>query len=143
MAFDYRRFLPSFDLVFVILKYTIVVSNVLIIVGSLFAMISGRDLGEPEFKNNHGAMMFVCVVVILFCSLGIFAALRRHFALMITYAVLMSIALAMEIAELSREDVGAFMASATIVTCAYAFAFMIKQYEKEEQAKRNFSHQAV
>lgn len=142
-SFDYKRYLPSLELVFNALKYTLIVSNVLVIIGSLFAIISGKDLGEPEFKNNHVALIFVCVVVMLFCVLGIYAALRQHFALTLTYAVLMTVALLMEIAELSREDVGAFTASAFIVLCAYAYAFLIHRYEKEEAAKRTFSHEVV
>jgi hypothetical protein len=71
--------------IFKVLKYVLVVSNVLIIIGAVFLSISGKDFGEPEFKNNHGVVIFACLMVILFCTIGIIGAWKAHFALMSIY----------------------------------------------------------
>ncbi|KAI2804978.1 hypothetical protein RDWZM_008230 [Blomia tropicalis] len=140
---NYNNYIPSLETIFNILKCILIVSNALVIVGSLFVLVSGRDLGEPEFKSNHSVLIFACIMVIMFCSLGIFSVWRQHFALVVTYAVLMTIALVLEIAELSKEDVGSFFASAAVVICAYVYAFLIRHYEKNEEMKRVFAHQAA
>ena len=140
---NYSNYIPSLDSIFKVLKAILIVSNLLVIIGSLFVLVSGRDLGEPEFRNNHSVLIFACFMVILLCMLGIFSVWRHHFALVMTYAVLMTIALVLEIAELTKEDIGAFLVSAAIVICAYVYAFLIKHYEKQEEMKRVFSHQAA
>lgn len=143
MAFDLKEYLPSLETIFAILKYFLIVCNALVIIGSLFVLLTGRDLNEPEFKNHHGVMVFACLTLILFCTLGIVSVYRKHFALTLTYAILMTIALLMEVAELSREDTGSFFASALIVLAAYGYAFMIHQHKREEELRRTFSHQTA
>lgn len=141
MAINYSAYIPSLETIFNVLKSILIVSNALVIIGSVFVLISGRDFGEPELKNHHTVLIYACLMVILFCSLGIFAVWKRNFALVLTYAVLMTIALALEIVELSKDDIGSFLASAAVVICAYVYAFLIRHYEKEEEMKRVFSHQ--
>ena len=136
-----RDYTPSISTIFKILKVVLIVCNALVIIGSLFVLISRRDFGEPEFKNHHRVLVFACLIVIGFCSLGIFAVWRQHFTLVMTYAVLMTVALVLEIAELSKEDVNSFLASGAIVLCAYLYAFLIRHYEKEEEVRRTFAHQ--
>ena len=134
--------LMSIESLFKVLKYILIVSNVLIILGSLFIIISGRDLGEPQFKNHHGVLIFACLMVIILCLTGIIGAIKAHFGLILTYAVLMTLALILEVAELSSEDVMSFLISTFIVACAYAYAALIKRIERIELARRTFSHEA-
>ncbi|KAH9419892.1 uncharacterized protein LOC113792563 [Dermatophagoides pteronyssinus] len=143
MAININDYMPSLESIFKILKWILLVSNGLVIIGSIFVLISGRDLGEPEFRNNHRVLIFACFMIILFCLLGIVGVWRKHFPSVLTYAILMTIALLLEIAELSKEDVGSFFASSAIVLCAYVYAFLIRHYEKQEEMKRVFSHQTA
>jgi len=131
----------NLDTIFKVLKYILIIANVLIIFGSLFICVSGRDLGEPELKNNHTVLIFACLMVILFCFIGIAGAYKAHFGLIITYSILMTIALILEIAELSHEDIGSYMISLFILCCAFAYAFLIKRIEKLDALRRSFSHE--
>jgi len=132
----------SLDTIFKVLKYILIVSNVLVIIGSIFIAISGKDLGEPEFKNNHAVLLFACFMVLIFCAIGIIGALREHFALTLTYAILMTLALILEVAELSSEDVFSFLISVFIVICAYSYAALIKRTQRLDAIRRSFSHES-
>jgi len=132
----------NLDSIFKILKYVLIIANVLIIFGSLFICATGRDLGElPELKSNHTVLVFACMMVIIFCLIGIAGAYKAHFGLTITYSILMTIALILELAELSSEDVGSFMISVIILVCAFSYAFLIKRIEKLDALRRSFSHE--
>ena len=131
----------NLESVFKVLKYVLIVSNVLIIVGSIFLMLSGRDLGEPEFKHNHSVLIFACFMVMLFCTVGIVGAWKQNFALTITYGTLMTIALILEVAELSSEDAISFCLSTFIVVCAFSYAALIKRNQRLEAVRRTFSHE--
>lgn len=131
----------SLDSIFTVLKYVLIVSNVMIIIGSLFIAISGKDFNEPELKNNHGVLIFACIMIVIFCLVGIVGAWKKHFALTISYAVLMTLALILEVAELSSEDIGSFLISIFIVSCAFAYAALIKKVEQLEAVRRAFSHE--
>jgi len=133
----------SLESIYKVLKYVLIVSNVLIVIGALFLAISGKDLGEAEFKNNHGVLLFACLMVILFCTIGIVGAWKSHFALTLTYAILMTIALILEVAELSSEDVFSFILSIFIVICAFSYAALIKRMQQLELIKRSFSHETA
>jgi hypothetical protein len=133
----------NLESIFKVLKYVLIVSNVLIIIGSIFLMLSGRDLGEPEFKHNHSVLIFACFMVILFCTIGILGAWKHNFALTITYATLMTVALILEVAELSSEDVISFCLSIFIVICAFSYAALIKRMQNLEIIRRSFSHETA
>jgi hypothetical protein len=72
----------SLESIFKVLKYVLIVFNVLTILGVVYTWISGEDFDEPELKNNHGVAIFAYLIVILFCTIGIIGAWRAHFALM-------------------------------------------------------------
>lgn len=80
-------------------------------------------------------------MVILFCTVGILGAWKQNFALTITYGTLMTIALILEVAELSSEDVISFCLSTFIVVCAFSYAALIKRHQNMDAIRRTFSHE--
>jgi hypothetical protein len=53
----------------------------------------------------------------------------------------MTVALILEVAELSSEDVISFMLSIFIVICAFSYAALIKRMQQLESMRRAFSHE--
>ena len=129
-----------------VLKYILIVSNVLLICGSLLLMINGKELVEVEYGEygsrynhfNENAMIFLVLMSIALFSVGIIGAVKAHLPLTLTYAILMTICLALSTIQLSIRDIWSFLILTFITGCAYLYAALINRIKKIEAATRAF-----
>ena len=134
----------SFKILFSVLKYILIASNVLFIAGSLLFMIGGKELMEvqyeeydPRYKNlNENAMIFIALMSIALFSVGIIGAVKAHLPLILTYAILMTICLVLSATKLPARDILSFLLLILITGCAYMYAALINRIKKIEAATK-------
>ena len=134
----------SSKILFNVLKYILIVSNVLLIAESLLFMICGKELMEvefeeydPRYKNlNENAMIFLVLMSIALLSVGIIGAVKAHLPLTLTYAILMTICLVLSATKLPARDIWSFLLLTFITGCAYSYAALINRIKKIEAATK-------
>ena len=122
----------SIRILFSVLKYILIVVNVLFIVGCFFVLIVGNELMKVQSEQNdsrykllnRNTMVFLVLLSMVVFSIGIIGAIKAHLPLTLIYAILMSICLGFEATTLPV-GIGAFLFHIFIDGCAYLYAALI------------------
>ena len=130
----------STERLFSVLKYILIVVNVLFIIGCLFVLIIGMELieAQPENKKYHSkykslgenALIFIVLMSIALFSVGIIGAVKAHLPLTLTYAILMTIYVVL----CPFASFTAFLFHIFITGCAYLYAALINRNKKTQAA---------
>ena len=129
----------SSKILFSVLKYILIVSNILLIIGCLFLLILGMGLMEAEPKEydskyksvNNTALIFVILVPIGVFLVGIIGAVKEHSLLTLTYAILIIIYM---IWNVFTEAIWEFSFLTFITGCTYLYLALINYIEKIHKA---------
>ena len=126
-------------ILFNVLKYILIVVNVLFIIGCLLLTICGTELMEVQYEKYHSSkslnqkiLIFVALISIALFSVGIVGAVKAHLPLTLTYAILMTISLVLEAVKLPASGIGSFFILAFVVGCAYLYAVLIHRIKKTQ-----------
>ena len=129
-------------ILFNVLKYILIVVNVLFIIGCLLLTICGTELMEVQYEKYHSSkslnqkiLIFVALISIALFSVGIVGAVKAHLPLTLTYAILMTISLVLEAIKLparGASGIGSFLILAFVVGCAYLYAVLIDRIKKTQ-----------
>lgn len=81
------------NLVFKALRYTLIVLNSIVIIGALYFVIFGNDLGGEKLNINKGVLITLVILIIIVTIIGITGAVwwgnktKTHLTIIIVYVI--------------------------------------------------------
>ena len=121
---------------FKVLKYSLIIMNILFIYGGLMLIIASHEIihANPNLKNaSAGVLIWSGLISIGFSSFGLVGAALESFTITLIYAIIWTLILIMSIPMMSFKQIWSFLFVVFVNVCAYSYAAHIKRKKQEQR----------
>ena len=128
--------MDSEDICFSILKYFLIIINVIVSIGCVFMLfiidyiVSSGEIKWIEAKYGVAIIYAFFIAFLIFCIIGIIGFVREHFGLTLAYAIFETVNMILLLSIGWHKNVSVL--DLLLIICAYTYAGMIKSREKSQ-----------
>ena len=122
------------DTCFLILKYFLIIINVIASIGCVFILfsisyiVSTDEIGSIEDKYVLAIVYAILIALLIFFILGIIGFVKEHFELTLAYAIFETVNMILLFSIGWHKKFSAL--DFLLIICVYIYAYMIKSREK-------------
>ena len=123
--------MDSEDICFWILKYFLIIINVIVSIGCVFMLfiidyiVSSGEIKWIEAKYGVAIIYAFFIAFLIFCIIGIIGFVREHFGLTLAFAIFGTVNMILLLLIGWYKDFS-ILFDILFIICAYTYAYMIK-----------------